>query len=254
MNKIKILNMVKFSTLAAITLLLSLVPQIGFITVLPGVSITIVHIPVLIGIMSLSLSYSIGLGLVFGLGSLSAAFLYASNPFDVAMQNPLLSVVPRVLFAIAAFFIVHGLRLLLKKIKHDKLVASIIVTVMLGLFLFLVGRVIIIQTGWSSLYVYLIGSVILLLLVGLYLYIILSNRYKEHMHVPTSFIISTFVHSILVLTFVALLKPDIFGDSENLFGLILATLSFNGVIESLVAALIGTPIVVALSQLEERNA
>ena len=106
--------MVLFSTFSAIILILTLVPNIGYIRV--GVaSITIVHIPVLIGIMFLGVGYSLSLGLVFGLSSLIAAFMYASSPADLAFQNPIISVLPRIVFALVAFYIIRLLFLIRKR-------------------------------------------------------------------------------------------------------------------------------------------
>ena len=53
--------MVMFATFASIILLMALVPNLGYLTFIPGISITIIHIPVLIGIMLLSFWYALGL-------------------------------------------------------------------------------------------------------------------------------------------------------------------------------------------------
>lgn len=129
-----ILDLVIASILTAIILVLSLVPNAGFIHV-GVVSITIVHIPVLIGVLLLPLAYAIFLGLVFGFGSMIASFIYASNPIDLAFQNPLVSVLPRILFALAAFFILRGFILTERKVKFGKIIVFFIVVATL-LFLF----------------------------------------------------------------------------------------------------------------------
>ena len=46
-------EMVLTSMLSAIIIIMSIVPQLGFINIFPAVGITLVHIPVLIGVMTL---------------------------------------------------------------------------------------------------------------------------------------------------------------------------------------------------------
>lgn len=126
-----VFNLVLFSIFSALILLLGLIPQIGYIRLGP-VAITIVHIPVLIGIMVLPFWHSVGLGFIFGISSLIASFIYATSPIDLAFQNPLISVLPRVIFAIFAYLVFHGSSLL-QKFKHgNKIIfgVSTIVTVL----------------------------------------------------------------------------------------------------------------------------
>src|SRR5690606_10780914 len=85
------------------------------------VSVTLVHIPVLIGIFIVKPKYSWLIALSFGLSSLIASYMYATNPVDLAFRNPLISVVPRVLFGFAAWGIFVGLQLL-SKLRHGKFV------------------------------------------------------------------------------------------------------------------------------------
>lgn len=252
-NKTKIINMVKFSTLASITLLLGLVPQMGYLTFTSVVSITTVHIPVLIGAVVLPFVYVLALGLTFGLTSLIASFIYGKTPVDFAFQNPLISIVPRIIFAGLAFLVVLALRKLFKKIKHKQLTGNITIVILLLLFSFLISRTIISITGWRDLYVYLVAGLLVVFLSIAYALFINKEQNKKYSYIPTAFIISTIIHSIVVLSAIALLKPDAFGESSDIFGIILTSISFNGVIEALFSAIIGTPIVIALHQLEERT-
>ena len=121
-RKADLRQMTLLSVFSAIILLMSLVPQIGFITIMPGVSLTLVHIPVLIGIFLLEKKYSWFLGLMYGIGSMLAAFLYAATPFDLAFQYPWIAIIPRVLFAIAAAYIFEGFKWIFKHIKHAQII------------------------------------------------------------------------------------------------------------------------------------
>ena len=61
-------------------------------------------------------------------------------------------------------------------------------------------------------------------------------------------ILSTLVHSFLVLSMIAVVRPDAFGDG-NIFYTILTIIAFNSVIEALTAVVIGSPLVFALNNL-----
>lgn len=121
--------------IGALILFLSLIPNIGFIRILPGVAVTIVHIPVILGVFLLNFRNSLILGFFFGLGSFLAALIYASTPFDLAFINPLVSILPRVLFAGAASLIATGFKRL-AQLKFGKLImfGIISITTAIGLF------------------------------------------------------------------------------------------------------------------------
>ncbi|VEU80763.1 ECF transporter S component [Haploplasma axanthum] len=131
----RVFELVLTAVLGAIILFMSLVPQIGFITILPGVSITLVHIPVLIGVFLLSLKSSIILGFFFGLGSLFAALLSAKSAFDMAFVFPWISILPRILFAVIAFYIAKGFKKLMN-VKNGKFILFGIVSIVTALSLF----------------------------------------------------------------------------------------------------------------------
>lgn len=119
-RKADIRSLTLLSVFSAIILLMSLVPQIGFITIMPGVALTLVHIPVLIGIFLLPKKDSWVLGLMYGLGSMIAAYLYAATPFDLAFQYPWIAIIPRVLFVIAAAFIYDAFKWVFIHVKYAK--------------------------------------------------------------------------------------------------------------------------------------
>ena len=110
----QIRSMVFAAILIALILLMTFVPQLGYITI-NAVPITIIHIPVIIGGIILGRKYGLILGIIFGLGSMTRSFmeytLYA--PFT----NPLLSVLPRAFIGLIAFDIQSYLTKLFKKEK-----------------------------------------------------------------------------------------------------------------------------------------
>lgn len=84
--------------LIAVIVVLAAVPQIGFIQI-PPLSLTIVHIPVIIGAIALKGNAGIILSLAFGIASWVVASTRGAAT-DLLFMNPLVSVVPRVLFGI----------------------------------------------------------------------------------------------------------------------------------------------------------
>lgn len=85
--------------LAAIIVVMSLVPMLGFIQVGP-VAIQLVSIPVIIGGILFGWKSALFLSLVFGLGSMFVA-MTRGTAGDIFFVNPLVSVLPRVLFGLS---------------------------------------------------------------------------------------------------------------------------------------------------------
>ena len=246
----QIFNMVLFSIFAAIILLLSLVPNIGFIKI-PPVAITIVHIPVLIGIMVLPLVYAVGLGFVFGLGSFIAAFIYADNPVDMAFQNPLISILPRILFAIIGFFIFFGLRKL-QKVKYGDAIIFTIVSVITVVFLYFGGYALaktIDEEGKIQLMNILLPIFVGLggLLIGGYYMMINSKKLKNNIAIPSSVMIATLFHTILVLSALSIFNASAFDLlGTDLMTLLRIVIGTNGFIEIIAGLIVATPVALAI--------
>lgn len=90
-------NFVLMSVISALIVLMAVVPYLGYIQITIA-SFTIIHIPVIIGSVILGKKNGAILGLVFGLSSMFVALIRPTNPIDLLFQNPLVSVLPRVLF------------------------------------------------------------------------------------------------------------------------------------------------------------
>jgi uncharacterized membrane protein len=69
----------------------------GFIPWFGGISLTIMHVPVIIGAVLEGPIVGVAIGLIFGLFSMIQAAVAPNGPADVWFTNPLLSVVPRLL-------------------------------------------------------------------------------------------------------------------------------------------------------------
>ncbi|VEU82481.1 ECF transporter S component [Acholeplasma hippikon] len=253
MKKTEIFDITLTSVFVAIILMMSLVQQLGFLTILPGVAITLVHIPTMIGIFILKPRYGFILGVIFGLGSLIASYMYGATAFDLAFHNPLVSVLPRALFGVAAWGVFQGLQKL-SKIKNGNYLVVLLVSIIAIIATVFGARQIAINGGVTNettmIVVTLIASVFALAFVAFYIYLTVKNNEKE-LYVSSSFIVGTLVHTVLVLTAVVLFSDFFemsFGDAVPV---ILGVAASNGLIEALAAAVIGTPIYIALRQLPQ---
>jgi len=102
----------------AIILLMALVPQLGYIQI-NLVAITIIHIPVLIGAMTFKdRNLALIAGTTFGISSWLVAMFRPASPVDLIFQNPLVSIFPRILFGLLAYWLYKQLT---KKIEKDYL-------------------------------------------------------------------------------------------------------------------------------------
>lgn len=250
-NRTKILNLVIFSVLSSVITLLSVIPQIGYITI-GIITITIVHIPVLIGIMLLPIYYAASLGAVFGISSLIQSYIYGASPLDLAFQNPIISVIPRIVFAIIAFFVLKLFVLIENKVKFSNFILFFIVSV--ATFMLISYSPDAIAQGFYSSDINSYNRLITILkpifiIIGVMFitfYYFISDKYKSSNSnsVSTTLIISTLIHTVLVLGMLYIYKVDGIPDQFiKILGPVIAT---NGILETILACLIGTPIILAL--------
>lgn len=95
--------------LGAIAILLGLT-RLGFIPWVSGVSLTIMHVPVIIGAVLEGPLVGVGIGLIFGIFSMIQAAIAPTGPTDVWFTNPLLSVLPRLLIGPVAWLVWRALK------------------------------------------------------------------------------------------------------------------------------------------------
>ena len=99
----RIQNLTVNAMLIALIALMGFVPFLGFIPLGASVSITLIHLPVLLGAALLSTRSATLLGLSFGLVSLLVVVTNPTpQPIDLFFVNPLISVLPRILFGLFA--------------------------------------------------------------------------------------------------------------------------------------------------------
>ena len=100
-NKEKTREMTLLAMFIAIILLMVFVPYLGFIQIGALPSVTLIHIPVLIGAVVLGRKAGVILGLTFGIGSMLRAFY--SPGMDYLFIFPWVSVLPRFIFGLLAY-------------------------------------------------------------------------------------------------------------------------------------------------------
>ena len=109
--------------LSAISIMMSMLPFIGYIPIGP-IKATIMHIPVIIGAIIEGPLVGATIGLIFGLTSLWNAITQPVllSPLFI---NPLVSVLPRILIGIVAYYVYQGVYKLSKKVYASGFVAGI---------------------------------------------------------------------------------------------------------------------------------
>jgi uncharacterized membrane protein len=105
-------KLVVTGALGALAVFLGLT-RLGFFPWFSGASITVLHIPAIIGAILEGPVVGTGIGLIFGVFSLIQANIAPVTPIDVAFRDPLVSILPRILFPMVAW----GLYYILSKWK-----------------------------------------------------------------------------------------------------------------------------------------
>jgi uncharacterized membrane protein len=107
--------------LTAIIILLAFT-NLGLIPI-GTISITTIHLPVLIGLLAEGPLVGFILAFVFGACSLLRALISPSGPFDVFFLNPMISILPRLLIPLAAWGMYRLIKALLPNKKSADSVA-----------------------------------------------------------------------------------------------------------------------------------
>ena len=84
--------------------------RIGFIPYFSGASLTIMHVPVIIGAVLEGPVVGAVIGFIFGVFSLLQAAIAPTGPADVWFVNPLVSILPRLFIGPIAWLVYRGLK------------------------------------------------------------------------------------------------------------------------------------------------
>ena len=123
-RRLNVRKMTVIGVLSAISIMMSMLPFIGYIPIGP-IKATIMHVPVIIGAIIEGPVVGAIIGLIFGLTSLWNAI---TQPVTLSplFYNPLVSVLPRILIGIVAYYVYQGVYKVSKKVYASGFIAGIV--------------------------------------------------------------------------------------------------------------------------------
>ena len=123
-KRVNVRRMTVISVLSAISIVLSMIPFVGYIKLGP-VDATIMHVPVIIGAVVEGPLVGAAVGLIFGLTSLFKAFTEPTIT-SFCFMNPIISVLPRILIGVVAYYVYRFIYKISKKVYVSGFVAGIV--------------------------------------------------------------------------------------------------------------------------------
>ena len=123
-KRVNVRRMTVISVLSAISIVLSMIPFVGYIPLGP-VKATIMHVPVIVGAVIEGPVVGAAVGLIFGLTSLFKAFTEPTIT-SFCFMNPIISVLPRILIGVVAYYVYRLIYKISKKVYVSGFVAGIV--------------------------------------------------------------------------------------------------------------------------------
>ncbi|MDX9958437.1 MAG: ECF transporter S component [Clostridia bacterium] len=102
MERSQVRRIVTAGALGAVSVVMAVTP-LGYLPWFGGISLTIMHIPVLVAAVLEGPVVGTVVGLIFGVTSLVRAAVAPMGPLDPLFTNPLVSVLPRLFIGVAAW-------------------------------------------------------------------------------------------------------------------------------------------------------
>ncbi len=238
-------KMMVVGLLASISIVLGIVPGLGFIPVGPTRA-TIMHIPVIIGAIMEGPLVGGLIGLIFGVFSIFQAI---SNPTPVSFVflNPIVSVVPRILIGLVAYYVYK-----FSKEIGGKKSLWLLNIIWLFLFAYLSYGLYISIVEFTSIWSILINILLmaLTLVIGIYSH---KNLKDKAIDIILSTALGTLTNTVGVLSaiyylygeqFVEKLGQDIQMARKVIVGIGIA----NGIPEIIIAIIVVTNVIAALNR------
>jgi uncharacterized membrane protein len=266
MRNSKTTELVLTALFAAIIIIMAFTP-LGYIP-LVVINATIIHIPVILGSLFCGPKKGGFLGFLFGLTSFikntvmpSSLSAFVFSPVLAAsvvgtsgiFRSAFICFVPRILVGVVPYFVYIGVKKLLSSGK--KSVWSVVLNFLIGLFLF-IGVSAFIQnvSGIEKAVASLIGAIVgLLVFVALLIY-----TAKKSLNISAFIyagVLGSMVNTLLVMGGIFVLYKDAYAEALSIdpaavLGVIGGVISFNGVIEAIVASIIVAAIGAVLNRIK----
>lgn len=269
MRNQKTLELVLTAIFSAIIVLMAFTP-LGYIP-LVVINATIIHVPVIIGSLFCGPKKGAFMGFVFGLTSFIkntimpsslSAFVFspvlASSMIGVSgiFKSAAICFIPRILVGVVPYFVFLGVRKLLGNSKENKsgaLILNIVISVLLG---FGLEKFMLKSAGENaSATVFIVIAVV----VAAALFFILNKVVGSSKPALIAFIYAgisgAFVNTLLVMSGIYIFYKDAYANAlsvnpAEVIGIIGGVISFNGVIEAIVAAVIVAGVGVVLQKVK----
>ncbi|MGL4343578.1 MAG: ECF transporter S component [Cellulosilyticaceae bacterium] len=123
-------QVVRTKTLALVGILGAIIVVMAFtplgIIPIPGMAATILHIPVIVGALLLGPKIGATLGGIMGMATMVRAIFMPMGPMDLFFRNPIVSIVPRILIGVVAYYAYRGLLRVIKKYYIVLVLTSVI--------------------------------------------------------------------------------------------------------------------------------
>ncbi|MFA5576416.1 MAG: ECF transporter S component [Tissierellaceae bacterium] len=235
-------KMVITGVLGAVSIVLGMTP-IGFIPIGPTRA-TIMHIPVIIGALMEGPLVGGLIGLIFGLFSIYQA-LTNPTPVSAVFLNPLVSIVPRILIGIVAYYVYSGLR----KLGKQKTM-GLLYLIWVGIIGYLSYGIYTNVLGANSIWLSLMNLGLIILTIAI-AYFTQKKFQNKALDIVIAAGLGTLTNTVGVLSmiyllyaekFVGALGADVGAARKIIFGIGVA----NGIPETIIAIIIVTSVVGAL--------
>ena len=261
--------MVELAAMIAIIIIMAFTP-LGYIP-LVVINATIIHIPVILGSLFCGPKKGGFLGFIFGLTSFikntvmpTSLSAFVFSPVLAAsmvgtsgiVKSAFICFVPRILVGILPYFVYIGVKKALSS-RHKILWASVF-NILIGVFLFLGARAFLLHVfdkkPLSDIALYAVSA-----LVGWFVFIALEVYTVLKSGAVCAFVYAgvtgAMVNTILVMGGIFVLYKDAYAkalsvDAGAVLGIIGGVISFNGVIEAIVAAIIVAALGMVLNKLK----
>lgn len=219
----------------AIIAIMSYVPFLGYITT-GGISITTLHVPLIIGAVALGKNRGAILGLAFGIFNLIKAYT-SGTPEALIFMNPMISVLPRLLagYCIGLFFE------FMNKFENKKGESATE-----KLFYVIALLVIVTITSFYGVY----GLAISIIAAVLCYFLLKKFKGKFKLSVLLISIVGTLIHTCLVLICIGIFgaSNSLVNIGANIIAIFQTILLINVVFEVLISVLITPMVITALTK------